>query len=159
MPEPVAASGVADPEIRALCFDTFGTLVDWRSSLLDELTALAPDVAPAVAAAVVEGWREAYRPALDAARQQPVWRDLDALQRNVQNRVDQGQVRERRPDVAQVPAARRVELLPCSGEGPSSVSPTGQRRTSPSTVSSLRIAGPVIRGSSAGRTRTSRSAG
>jgi len=72
---------VAVTGIRALCFDTFGTLVDWRSSLLDELTALAPDVEPDLAAAVVDGWRAAYRPAMTVAREQPVWRDLDALQR------------------------------------------------------------------------------
>lgn len=70
--------------LRALCFDTFGTLVDWRGSLLEELAAHLP---PDTAAVVVDGWRAAYRPALDAARQQPVWRDLDALQRETLDAV------------------------------------------------------------------------
>jgi 2-haloacid dehalogenase len=65
-------------ELRALVFDTFGTLVDWRSSLVAEASATGVD---ADWEAVVDDWRRAYHPALDRARSQPVWRDLDALQR------------------------------------------------------------------------------
>ena len=70
------------PTPSALLFDVFGTLVDWRSSVLDE--ALAAGTRSGVEAdwaAVVDDWRRAYRPALDDARAASGWRDLDALQR------------------------------------------------------------------------------
>lgn len=66
------------PAPRALLFDVFGTLVDWRSSLLDEAAALGVD---ADWPPVVDDWRRAYRPALDRVRAEPGWRDLDAVQR------------------------------------------------------------------------------
>jgi 2-haloacid dehalogenase len=69
-------------ELRAVVFDVFGTLVDWRSSVIDEAAA-AGERAGRTAdwAAVVDDWRRAYPPALERARREPVWRDLDALQR------------------------------------------------------------------------------
>jgi 2-haloacid dehalogenase len=68
--------------VRALLFDVFGTLVDWRSSLIGiaETTA-ARAGQQADWAAVVDDWRRAYQPAMDRARQDATWRDLDALQR------------------------------------------------------------------------------
>jgi 2-haloacid dehalogenase len=68
--------------VRVLLFDVFGTLVDWRSSLIDiaETTA-ARAGQQADWAAVVDDWRRAYQPAMDRARQDATWRDLDALQR------------------------------------------------------------------------------
>ncbi|HEY1345561.1 MAG TPA: haloacid dehalogenase type II [Streptosporangiaceae bacterium] len=68
--------------LRVLLFDVFGTLVDWRSSLigLAETTA-APAGLQADWPAVVDDWRRAYQPALDRARQEAGWRDLDAVQR------------------------------------------------------------------------------
>lgn len=71
------------PDTRALLFDVFGTLVDWRTSVLQETAAVAPRAAGRTPdwAAVVDDWRRAYRPALDRARAEPVWRDLDSLQR------------------------------------------------------------------------------
>src|SRR3954449_13541650 len=68
--------------LRALVFDVFGTLVDWRSSVVAE----ASDVGRGAGVdagwpAVVDDWRRAYPPALERARAAPVWRDLDALQR------------------------------------------------------------------------------
>lgn len=64
--------------LRVLLFDVFGTLVDWRSSLIDTGQALAtrPDWA-----AIIDDWRRAYQPALDRVRHGAAWRDLDALQR------------------------------------------------------------------------------
>ena len=62
---------------RALLFDVFGTVVDWRGSLLDEVAALpAPD---ADWPAVVDDWRRAYQPALDRVLAGEAWRDLDVL--------------------------------------------------------------------------------
>jgi 2-haloacid dehalogenase len=68
--------------VRVLLFDVFGTLVDWRSSLIGiaETTA-ARAGQPADWAAVVDDWRRAYQPAMDRARRDATWRDLDALQR------------------------------------------------------------------------------
>jgi 2-haloacid dehalogenase len=66
-------------ETRALLFDVFGTLVDWRASVLDRAVALDSwngDWAP-----VVDDWRRAYQPALDRVRGEPQWRDLDAVHR------------------------------------------------------------------------------
>jgi 2-haloacid dehalogenase len=67
---------------RALLFDVFGTLVDWRSGVL----AACADVASRAGAeadwpAVVDDWRRAYRPALDAVRGSGSWQDLDTVQR------------------------------------------------------------------------------
>jgi len=68
--------------VRVLLFDVFGTLVDWRSSLIGiaETTA-ARAGQQADWAAVVDDWRRAYQPAMDRARQDAIWRDLDSLQR------------------------------------------------------------------------------
>jgi 2-haloacid dehalogenase len=69
------------PEVHALLFDVFGTLVDWRSSLLAEAAdAGCRAGCDADWAAVVDDWRRAYQPALKRAQAQRVWRDLDALQ-------------------------------------------------------------------------------
>jgi len=68
--------------MRVLLFDVFGTLVDWRSSLigLAETTAARTGV-QADWAGVVDDWRRAYQPAMDQVRQGAPWRDLDSLQR------------------------------------------------------------------------------
>ena len=67
---------------RVLLFDVFGTLVDWRSSLIDlaEATAVRAGV-QADWADVVDDWRRAYQPAMDRVRRGAPWRDLDSLQR------------------------------------------------------------------------------
>ncbi len=51
------------PDTRALLFDVFGTLVDWRTSLLQETAAVAPRAGGRTPdwAAVVDDWRRAYR--------------------------------------------------------------------------------------------------
>jgi len=67
---------------RALLFDVFGTLVDWRSGVLTACAEVAGrSGVDADWPAVVDDWRRAYRPALDAVRSRGVWRDLDAVQR------------------------------------------------------------------------------
>jgi 2-haloacid dehalogenase len=68
--------------VRVLLFDVFGTLVDWRASLIDLTTATTAGAsAQADWAAVVDDWRRAYQPAMDRVRQGAPWRDLDSLQR------------------------------------------------------------------------------
>jgi len=68
--------------MRVLLFDVFGTLVDWRGSLI-ELGRQAGERAgvPADWAAIVDDWRRAYQPAMDRVRHGGQWRDLDSLQR------------------------------------------------------------------------------
>jgi 2-haloacid dehalogenase len=68
--------------LRVLLFDVFGTLVDWRTSLIDLAEAVANRTsAQADWAAVVDDWRRAYQPAMDRVRHGAAWRDLDSLQR------------------------------------------------------------------------------
>jgi 2-haloacid dehalogenase len=74
--------------LRVLLFDVFGTLVDWRSSLLEIAAASAArDGVRADWASIVDDWRRAYQPALDQARTEATWRDLDAVQRETLARV------------------------------------------------------------------------
>ena len=70
------------PATRALLFDVFGTLVDWRGSLLDEAANLGSrESLRANWPGVVDDWRRAYQPALDRVLAGAGWRDLDTLQR------------------------------------------------------------------------------
>lgn len=67
----------------AIVFDTFGTVVDWRTSLIEDLTAYA--TARGVTAdwpALVDAWRAAYQPSMQRVRsgEQP-WTTLDNLHR------------------------------------------------------------------------------
>ncbi|MGH3276077.1 MAG: haloacid dehalogenase type II [Streptosporangiaceae bacterium] len=68
---------------RVLLFDVFGTLVDWRSSLVSiAVTSAARSGVPADWASVIDDWRRAYQPAMDQVRSGARdWRDLDSLQR------------------------------------------------------------------------------
>ena len=66
--------------LRALVFDVFGTVVDWRSGVLAEAAAVeARTGVRADWAAVVDDWRRAYQPSLLEARRASAWRDLDVL--------------------------------------------------------------------------------
>lgn len=64
-------------------FDVFGTLVDWRSSLIETGEALAAGAGGTRAdwPAIIDEWRHAYQPALDRVLAGEPWRDLDSLQR------------------------------------------------------------------------------
>ncbi|MBB5051203.1 2-haloacid dehalogenase [Afipia massiliensis] len=71
-------------EIKALVFDVFGTVVDWRTSLIDNFTAWGK--AKGIKGdwtALVDGWRAAYMPSMDEVRKQPErgFVILDDLQR------------------------------------------------------------------------------
>lgn len=65
---------------RALVFDVFGTVVDWRGGVLAEARAVgARTGVDGDWEAVVDDWRRAYQPSLLAARSASAWRDLDVL--------------------------------------------------------------------------------
>ena len=66
-------------QIKALVFDVFGTVVDWRGSIIREVSATWPQVnAPAFA----DAWRAGYVPAMDRARRGEIaWTNIDGLHR------------------------------------------------------------------------------
>jgi 2-haloacid dehalogenase len=66
---------------RVLFFDMFGTVVDWRTGILDAcVDASRRTGIEADWFAVTDDWRRAYPPAMLAARAEPEWRNLDELQ-------------------------------------------------------------------------------
>jgi 2-haloacid dehalogenase len=76
-------SAIAEP--KALVFDVFGTVVDWRSSLIDEGERLGRARGLAVDwAAFADGWRSGYAPAMDRVRRGELpWTSIDALHRAI----------------------------------------------------------------------------
>jgi 2-haloacid dehalogenase len=69
--------------VEALLFDTFGTLVDWRTSLIDDLTAFGDERGLRVEwPAFVDAWRNAQKPAFARiARGEEPWANFDAINR------------------------------------------------------------------------------
>ena len=67
----------------AIVFDTFGTVVDWRGSLIADLTAFGKERGvTADWPALVDAWRAAYHPSMDRVRKGELpWTKLDALHR------------------------------------------------------------------------------
>ena len=67
----------------AIVFDTFGTVVDWRGSLIADLTAFGRERGIiADWTALVDAWRAAYHPSMDRVRKgQHPWTTLDNLHR------------------------------------------------------------------------------
>ena len=74
---------IPDLNVEALVFDVFGTLVDWRTSLIDDLAAFGHARGIAVDwPAFVDAWRAAYVPSMDRVRRGELpWMPLDALHR------------------------------------------------------------------------------
>ena len=69
--------------IKALLFDVFGTVVDWRSSVIREAAAFGKAAGVAADwAALADAWRGKYRPFMDKVRRGELpWTNLDALHR------------------------------------------------------------------------------
>jgi 2-haloacid dehalogenase len=60
------------PAVKALMFDVFGTVVDWRSSLIADFTAWS--VTRGISAdwaALIDAWRGAYVPSMEEVRRHP----------------------------------------------------------------------------------------
>lgn len=70
-------------DVRAILFDVFGTVVDWRGSLIGELSAWGDARGLRVDwAGLVDEWRGAYAPSMDRVRRGELpWTNLDALHR------------------------------------------------------------------------------
>jgi 2-haloacid dehalogenase len=67
-------------DVRALVFDVFGTVVDWRSGVAREARRLLGEEVDAEAFA--DAWRERYAPSMDRVRSGELpWTPLDALHR------------------------------------------------------------------------------
>ena len=69
--------------VRAVLFDTFGTVVDWRTGVATEVAAFAATHGVALDAhAFADHWRALYQPAMDAIRSgQRTFAKLDTLHR------------------------------------------------------------------------------
>lgn len=67
----------------AIVFDTFGTVVDWRTSLITELTAFGAERGiRADWTGLVDAWRAAYHPSMNRVRNGELpWTRLDDLHR------------------------------------------------------------------------------
>jgi 2-haloacid dehalogenase len=105
---------------RVLLFDVFGTLVDWRSSLIEIAeTIAAHSDSQANWADIIDGWRRAYQPALDRVRGGATWRDLDSLQRETLTEVTAQHGITLRPGDREtlVRGWRRLRAWPDSREG------------------------------------------
>ncbi len=74
--------------IRALCFDVFGTVVDWHGSVQAEVQRLGLPLGPEGASAFALSWRAGYAPAMQDVRSGALpWTDLDGLHRRILNRL------------------------------------------------------------------------
>ena len=73
----------AKDDVQALLFDVFGTVVDWRSSLIDDLARFgAGKGVKADWAAFADDWRGLYQPAMDEVRTgRRTWTILNVLHR------------------------------------------------------------------------------
>jgi 2-haloacid dehalogenase len=71
--------------VKALCFDIFGTVVDWRSSIVREGTALGARLGLACDwAAFADAWRAGYPLAMDQVRRGALpWTNIDGLHRRI----------------------------------------------------------------------------
>ncbi len=75
-----------DPRrLRALAFDVFGTVVDWRSSIIREGQMLSATQGLQVDwPAFADAWRAGYAPAMDRTRGAgQAWADIDTLHRQI----------------------------------------------------------------------------
>jgi 2-haloacid dehalogenase len=93
--------------VKTLAFDVFGTVVDWRGSLVRELRAWGrPRGLDVDWPAFVDAWRAGYRPAMDRVRSGDLpWMNIDALHALI---LDELLVRFR---VRGIPLAEKAHLV------------------------------------------------
>jgi 2-haloacid dehalogenase len=75
--------------VKALVFDTFGTVVDWRSSVARDVEVLAKRKGVTLdAAKFADAWRAGYGPSMNRVRTGELpWTKLDALHRMTLDRI------------------------------------------------------------------------
>jgi 2-haloacid dehalogenase len=79
-------------DVKALVFDVFGTVVDWRTSLINDLTRFGGERGiEADWTSLVDAWRQAYIPSMDAVRKkgESEFLILDELHRSSLDRLVQ----------------------------------------------------------------------
>ena len=83
LPRPGLAGVPNLANVKAIVFDTFGSVVDWRGSLIADLGGWAAGRGIAGDwAGLVDAWRAAYAPSMDRVRKGELpWTILDALHR------------------------------------------------------------------------------
>jgi 2-haloacid dehalogenase len=84
------AQGASSPiSAKALVFDTFGTVVDWRSSVAREVDALAKRKGVVVdGAKFADAWRAGYGPSMNRVRSGELpWTKLDDLHRIILDKL------------------------------------------------------------------------
>jgi len=86
------STGQSKPEfmsVKALVFDTFGTVVDWRTSVTQEVEQLAKKKGFKVdAAKFADAWRAGYGPSMNRVRTGELpWTRLDALHRMILDKI------------------------------------------------------------------------
>ena len=71
-------------DVKALAFDVFGTVVDWRGSIIEEFRAFGRQRDLSVDwEAFVDEWKGGYRPGMDAVRAGNVpWMNVEAIYRS-----------------------------------------------------------------------------
>ena len=72
--------------IKALTFDVFGTVVDWRGSIIREGMELGRknDIGDIDWGKFADAWRNGYRPAMDCVRAgESSWENIDSLHRGI----------------------------------------------------------------------------
>jgi 2-haloacid dehalogenase len=79
----------AGASVKALVFDVFGTVVDWRSSVAREVEELAKRKGLGVdGAKFADAWRAQYRPSMDRVRTGELpWTKLDDLHRMILDKI------------------------------------------------------------------------
>jgi 2-haloacid dehalogenase len=85
-------TGRSNPQVaavKALVFDTFGTVVDWRTSVTQEVEELARRKRVTVdGAKFADAWRAGYRPSMDRVRKGELpWTKLDRLHRMILDKI------------------------------------------------------------------------
>ena len=82
-PEMLMPARPFDPPIKALAFDVFGTVVDWRSGIAHAVNELARERGVTLDAhAFADAWRDGYAPAMQRVRVGALpWMRIDALHR------------------------------------------------------------------------------
>jgi 2-haloacid dehalogenase len=95
--------------VKALMFDVFGTVVDWRSGVIRDVSALAAQFGADIDAAwFADQWRGAYRPAMNQVRTGELpWTNLDGLHRRTLDQLLAG------TGLGGLDEARRVWLTTC----------------------------------------------
>lgn len=72
-------------DVKALCFDVFGTVVDWHGSIAAEVARLG---LAADGGEFALAWRAGYQPAMQAVRSGALpWTDIDGLHRRILDRL------------------------------------------------------------------------